>query len=57
MSSHGIIPMLTVMENDLPMWFLAEGGFENDGCEKIFIHYVRKSGTNFRQKCKRVYNF
>lgn len=57
MSSHGIIPMLTVMENDLPMWFLAEGGFENDGCEKIFIHYVRKVAETLGKSVKEFITF
>lgn len=45
--SKGIVPMLTLHSFADPLWFMELGGFENDGCVDIFLHYVKKAVESF----------
>lgn len=40
--SSGITPLVTLHHFSNPMWFENMGGFENDECVEIFLHYVKK---------------
>ncbi len=42
MLSLGITPILTLQRFNLPMWFQNMGGFNFDGCERIFEHYAQR---------------
>lgn len=42
MLDSGITPLLTLHHFTNPMWFENMGGFENDACVEIFLHYVKK---------------
>ncbi len=57
MLSCGITPMLTLIGNDLPIWFLDEGGFESEECEKIVVHYVKKIAEMFSGSVKEFITF
>ena len=57
MRSLGITPMMTLAENDIPLWFLSEGGFEADNCEEIFVHYIKKIAETFGSEVKEFITF